>query len=107
MPRQQLRAPRSYSNGTCVVSSSCVLFSDRVNSKKRETIVGRVRALLAGDPELKEAAKRAVVAYLRSLHLASNKRLFRVEQLDMAAFAECVSEAKHSRLFVFGYCVHL
>ena len=61
-----------------------------MNSKKRETIVGRVKALLAGDPELKEVAKRAVVAYLRSLHLASNKRLFRVDQLDMAAFAEYV-----------------
>lgn len=62
----------------------------RVNSKKRETIVGRVKALLAGDPELKEAAKRAVVAYLRSLHLASNKRLFCVEKLDVAAFAEYI-----------------
>ena len=78
--------PYEYSSIMCF----CVLLSDRVNSKKRETIVGRVKALLAGDPELKEAAKRAVIAYLRSLHLASNKRLFHVDQLDMAAFAEFV-----------------
>lgn len=71
------------------VCCTVILFF-RVNSKKRETIVGRVKALLAGDPELKEAAKRAVVAYLRSLHLASNKRLFCVEKLDVAAFAEYI-----------------
>ena len=79
-----------------------VLLSDRVNSKKRETIVGREKALLAGDPELKEAAKRAVVAYLRSLHLASNNCLFHVDQLDMAAFAEFVYSLIEIIVFVRG-----
>ena len=58
-----------------------------VNMKKIVSIDAKLQSLCAADIELKESAKRALMAYMRSVFLMSNKKLFQIESIDVPAFA--------------------
>merc|ERR1712098_872412 len=59
-----------------------------VNPSKQQSIQGKVSALVAGDRHLKESAQRAFLAYLKSVFIMKDKTIFRVESVDLDAFAE-------------------
>jgi ATP-dependent RNA helicase DDX10/DBP4 len=48
----------------------------------------KIQSLCAGDVELKESAKRALMAYMRSIYLMSNKKLFNLESIDTVKFSQ-------------------
>eukprot|EP00474_Spongospora_subterranea_P002560 CRZ03018.1 hypothetical protein [Spongospora subterranea] len=57
-------------------------------SQMRSDIVnGRLRSLLAQLPDLKYTAQAAFVSYCRTLHLAANKDVFRLENIDAGKLA--------------------
>ncbi len=47
----------------------------------------KMQSLCAGDQELKESAKRALMAYLRSIFLMSNKKIFDIHSIDVVKFS--------------------
>ncbi|XP_055370940.1 probable ATP-dependent RNA helicase DDX10 [Condylostylus longicornis] len=47
----------------------------------------KMEAYLAANKELKESAQRALVAYIKSVYLMKNKKIFDVEKLNFDAFA--------------------
>jgi len=59
-----------------------------VNPSKQQSIQGKVSALVAGDRHLKESAQRAFLAYLKSVFIMKDKTIFKVESVDLDAFAE-------------------
>lgn len=58
-----------------------------VDPKKMFTPRAKMEAFLAANQELKESAQRAFVAYIKSVVLMKNKKIFNVEKLDTDAFA--------------------
>ena len=50
----------------------------QVNDSMLKSIESKMSSLLASDPELKMAAQRAFVAYIRSCHVMSDKSVFNV-----------------------------
>lgn len=50
-------------------------------------IDSKLQSFCAGDVELKESAKRALMAYMRSIFLMSNKKIFNIENVDVAKFS--------------------
>ena len=54
----------------------------RLNQAKNQKITSSIQGLLGKDSELKYLAQRAVVSYLRSVHLQPNKDVFDVDALD-------------------------
>ena len=55
---------------------------------KRITLIdSKLQSFCAGDIELKESAKRALMAYMRSIFLMSNKKLFNIEKIDVAKYS--------------------
>ncbi len=55
--------------------------------KRIVSIDTKLQSLCASDVELKESAKRALMAYMRSLFLMSNKNLFQIESIDIPKFS--------------------
>ena len=51
----------------------------QVNDSLLKSIEAKMASLLASDPELKMAAQRAFVAYVRSCHVMSDKTVFDVK----------------------------
>jgi ATP-dependent RNA helicase DDX10/DBP4 len=47
----------------------------------------KIQSLCAGDVELKESAKRALMAYMRSIFLMSNKKLFKMDSIDLVKYS--------------------
>lgn len=58
-----------------------------VDPKKMFSPKAKMEAFLAANQELKESAQRAFVAYIKSVVLMKNKKIFNVEKLDTDAFA--------------------
>lgn len=58
-----------------------------VDPKKMFTPRAKMEAFLAANQELKESAQRSFVAYIKSVVLMKNKKIFNVEKLDTDAFA--------------------
>lgn len=58
-----------------------------VDPKKMFTPRAKMEAFLAANQELKESAQRAFVAYIKSVVLMKNKKIFNVDKLDTDAFA--------------------
>ncbi len=50
-------------------------------------IDSKLQSFFAGDIELKESTKRALMAYMRSIFLMSNKKLFNIEKIDVAKYS--------------------
>ena len=55
--------------------------------KRIVSIDTKLQSFCAGDVELKESAKRALMAFMRSLFLMSNKNLFKIESIDIPKFS--------------------
>ncbi|XP_064627994.1 probable ATP-dependent RNA helicase DDX10 [Lineus longissimus] len=70
----------------------------RINPNKEWSIQGKLEALLASDRMLKEAAQRAFVSYVRSVHFMSNKAVFDVQKLDTDQFARSMGLAIPPRI---------
>lgn len=81
-PHQKLEMLQQLANRRCGVLDEIA-----VNPRRIVSVHGRLDALLAGDSELKELAKRAVVAYLKSVRFMPNRRLFDLSKLNVEAFA--------------------
>ena len=58
-----------------------------VNPKKIVSVRRKFDALLARDSILKECAQRAFKAYVKSVFLMKNKKVFDVTKLDLPSFA--------------------
>lgn len=69
-----------------------------VNPKKLNVIGRKVEALLARDVALKETAQRAFKAYLKNTFLMKDKAVFRMEALDLDAFARSMGLAVTPRV---------
>ena len=64
------------------------LKSIKINPKKQSSrIQSSMQGLLSKDSDLKYLAQRAVVCYLRSVHLQKNKKVFDVKTIDVDAYA--------------------
>jgi ATP-dependent RNA helicase DDX10/DBP4 len=64
-----------------------LFFVQRVNMRKIINIDSKIQSHCAGDVELKESAKRALMAYLRSLFLMKNKKIFKIDSIDLDKFS--------------------
>jgi len=58
-----------------------------VNMRRITNIDIKLQNLCASDVEMKESAKRALMAYMRSLFLMSNKKLFQVDKIDVVKYS--------------------
>lgn len=59
-----------------------------VDPKKMFSPRAKVEAFLAQNRELKESAQRALVNYVKSVALMSNKNIFKVNELNIEAYAQ-------------------
>lgn len=59
-----------------------------VNMKRITSIDSKLQNLCASEVELKESAKRALMAYMRSIFLMSNKKIFQIEKIDVGKFSQ-------------------
>lgn len=60
----------------------------KVNPKKTTAIENQLTSLIAKDNELKYLAQKSFVSYIRSVHLNSNKEVFKLNELPLDAFAK-------------------
>ena len=65
------------------------IFVNEINVNKTclVSIEPKLQSLCAQDVEFKESAKRSLVAYIKSLVLIKNKKLFDPEKIDLAKFS--------------------
>ena len=70
----------------------------RLNQAKNQKITSSIQGLLGKDSELKYLAQRAVVSYLRSVHLQPNKDVFDVDALDVEKYAQSMGLSNPPRL---------
>uniref|UniRef100_A0A1B0A2U1 ATP-dependent RNA helicase n=1 Tax=Glossina pallidipes TaxID=7398 RepID=A0A1B0A2U1_GLOPL len=59
-----------------------------IDPKKLFSPRAKIEAFLAQNPELKASAQRAFVAYIKSIFLMKNKKIFNIKALDMEAYAK-------------------
>lgn len=59
-----------------------------VDPKKMFTPRAKIEAFLAQNKELKESAQRALINYVKSIALMKNKDIFKVEALNIEAYAQ-------------------
>uniref|UniRef100_A0A1B0G0M7 ATP-dependent RNA helicase n=1 Tax=Glossina morsitans morsitans TaxID=37546 RepID=A0A1B0G0M7_GLOMM len=62
-----------------------------IDPKKLFSPRAKIEAFLAQNPELKASAQRAFVAYIKSIFLMKNKKIFNIKALDMEAYAKSLS----------------
>uniref|UniRef100_A0A1I8JUY0 ATP-dependent RNA helicase n=1 Tax=Anopheles melas TaxID=34690 RepID=A0A1I8JUY0_9DIPT len=58
----------------------------------------KIQSLLAQSPELKESAKRAFVAYIKSIALMKNKEVFQLHNLNLDEFANSLGLSNTPRV---------
>ncbi|KAH9057338.1 DEAD-domain-containing protein [Lactarius vividus] len=61
--------------------------SIKIRGSKTFSIGDQLQRLAFQDPDLKYLAQRALVSYVRSVHLHHNKTIFKVDELPIEAFA--------------------
>lgn len=54
-------------------------------------IDSKLQSYCAGEIELKESAKRALMAYLRSIFLMNNKKIFKIESIDVEKYSAYIN----------------
>lgn len=64
----------------------------------KRSIGSQLQALCSQDPEIKYLAQKAVVSYVRSVHLNSNKSVFKVAELPIERFAASLGLAGAPKL---------
>ncbi|CAD5123243.1 unnamed protein product [Dimorphilus gyrociliatus] len=70
----------------------------KFSQKKLRPIEGKVQAFCAQDLEFKEFAQRAFSSYIRSVYLMKNKKIFKVENIDLPKFAKSLGLVVTPRL---------
>ena len=70
-----------------LAAAKVVVKPTSLNLDRIPPITPALEGLLTGDPTLKEQAQRAVVAYLRAVHVMGDKTVFDVRNLDAVGFA--------------------
>ncbi|KAI6038586.1 DEAD-domain-containing protein [Pisolithus marmoratus] len=60
----------------------------KVRASKTRTIQNELQKLAFQDPEIKYLGQRALVSYVRSVHLHKDKSIFKVEDLPVEKFSE-------------------
>lgn len=65
-----------------------------VNMRRITNIDSKLQNLCASDLELKESAKRSLMAYMRSLYLMSNKKLFQIDKIDVVKYSLSLGNLK-------------
>ncbi|XP_076357012.1 putative ATP-dependent RNA helicase DDX10 isoform X2 [Tachypleus tridentatus] len=70
----------------------------QVNAKKLASVQRKMEALCARDNSLKESAKRCFVAYLKSVFLMKDKKVFNIQSLDTDAYARSLGLAVTPRV---------
>ena len=70
----------------------------RANSAKLVTVGSKFASFLAEDAQLKYTAQKALISYVRSVHLQSNKDVFDVSELDLEALAKSMGLAVTPRI---------
>lgn len=70
----------------------------KMNPAKRQQVTPALQALLSKSLELKEMAQRALVAYVKSVHMMGDKEIFRVPELPLADYALSLGLASVPRL---------
>jgi len=73
-----------------------------VNPMRRQSIQEKLRGLLIADTELKLLAQKAFKAYLRSVHLQTNRQVFDVKQLPFKEFAQSLGLSSTPRIKFAG-----
>lgn len=59
----------------------------QVNPKKAVSISTQLQSLCSEFPEIKYLGQKALVSYVRSVHLKGNKNVFKVEELPLEEYA--------------------
>ncbi|KAJ3336455.1 ATP-dependent RNA helicase dbp4 [Gonapodya sp. JEL0774] len=59
----------------------------KANLSKVESVKGHIAGFCAQDPEIRYLGQKAFVSYIRSVHIASNKKVFKVHEMPAAEFA--------------------
>ncbi|XP_055643970.1 probable ATP-dependent RNA helicase DDX10 [Toxorhynchites rutilus septentrionalis] len=59
-----------------------------IDQKQLFSPIVKIQSFLAQSPELKETAKRAFIAYVKSVALMKNKKIFDVAKLDLDSYAK-------------------
>eukprot|EP01006_Ploeotia_vitrea_P037573 TRINITY_DN66145_c5_g3_i4.p1 TRINITY_DN66145_c5_g3~~TRINITY_DN66145_c5_g3_i4.p1 ORF type:complete len:981 (-),score=472.78 TRINITY_DN66145_c5_g3_i4:652-3594(-) len=62
----------------------------RPNMNKLVTVTGQFRSFLSVSPDLKYLAQKAFISYLRSVHLQSNKEVFKVNEMPLEEIADAM-----------------
>lgn len=70
---------------TCITST---FFLFRINPNKLQSPYRKLEAFLAQDVNLKETAQRAFVAYVKSVFLMKDKKIFNVHALNTDAYSK-------------------
>lgn len=70
----------------------------QIDSKKLFSPRAKIEAYLAQNPELKASAQRAFVAYIKSVFLMKNKKIFDVLSFDFDAYAKSLGLAVTPRV---------
>lgn len=60
----------------------------QIDPKKMFSPKAKIEAYLAQNKELKDSAQRALISYVKSIALMSNKNIFRVDGLNIEGFAQ-------------------
>ncbi|KAG0145379.1 hypothetical protein CROQUDRAFT_78793 [Cronartium quercuum f. sp. fusiforme G11] len=58
------------------------------NESRKQSIQNKLQAQMFKFPEIKFLGQRAFISYVRSVYLQKNKKIFKLDQLDLTAFAE-------------------
>ncbi|EGG06005.1 uncharacterized protein MELLADRAFT_36393, partial [Melampsora larici-populina 98AG31] len=58
------------------------------NDSRKQTIQHKLQAQMFKFPDIKFLGQRAFISYVRSIYLQRNKKIFKLDQLDLTAFAE-------------------
>ncbi|XP_053667805.1 probable ATP-dependent RNA helicase DDX10 [Anopheles marshallii] len=68
-------------------SSKIPIKEIKIDERQLFSPLAKIQSLLAQFPELKECAKRAFVAYIKSVALMKNKEVFQLQKLNLDEFA--------------------
>ena len=70
----------------------------KVNVEKMSDITPKLRSISAEREDVKGYAQRAFVAYCKSIHLQKNKKVFKLDEINLQQFASSLGLAIMPRL---------
>mmetsp|Transcript_7044 Transcript_7044/g.9165 ORF Transcript_7044/g.9165 Transcript_7044/m.9165 type:complete len:730 (+) Transcript_7044:58-2247(+) len=82
--------------------SKIPIVEKQVNPARSQSIEQKLRAEITKDSELKITAQKAFKSYVRSIHLQTNKEMFKVRELPLGAFARSLGLLTTPRIKIVG-----